>query len=703
MNMMSGTNGKKKLSALLLASLMTTSLAFADSYKNNVVDVRVNKESGNAVKVMIYTDRPYTEPVVVNKKANNKYVILMPETKSSLRGAPKMNNVSGSVSNVTVNTQAVSGGKGYTKITITSDHAINVVPRTQQLATSKHTTHPADTKAKSAKTTVAKNTTQHAVKSATKTTTQKPAEKKPTTVKTASNNQKHFVNPLKKATKPEVKPVKQAAKPTPKPVTKPAFSTKKIAAKPAQKPIDVLEHEVKTNTNAPLVDNSNDAILNKEIQENDVKIEKERHEKRLARLKKRQQRGLDKPKPNKHSFDFAQLGIWKLLLLAGAITFPIIVIMIILALDKKINKKIERNFRHEEPEVGGNTYIPSNKPLGQGDYTEPAPQEPTLPEPEEPAAYTSFDDMLNKAETENQYSNDFKTPDAEPATGDETFNNDYVDEDFEHDFSNNAQTASEDVSQTIQEMSQNNVAPVQDNIPTEQPAAPTEPVENNTQVPEKPVVDNAQNEELIDKPAELSVPETAAPQENQYNPDGYLSDFSNIDDKDFFDELAMQTMAQNNSANGLPEQSPADEIFDYMSDDTEEEEPQITAPQEPQIVEPALVAKAPEPVQNVAKETEKPQEQTTDDDTDDLTMLTEVKLNDHAGIYLVNYDNFSSLVGHIDDDYFVLKKFNNVVEDKIYLKETEKTDNATRYIVRVGKNKMVVEVSDTSMSRLLDL
>ncbi|GEM_PF-5263809 len=703
MNMMSGTNGKKKLSALLLASLMTTSLAFADSYKNNVVDVRVNKESGNAVKVMIYTDRPYTEPVVVNKKANNKYVILMPETKSSLRGAPKMNNVSGSVSNVTVNTQAVSGGKGYTKITITSDHAINVVPRTQQLATSKHTTHPADTKAKSAKIAVAKNTTQHAVKSATKPTTQKPAEKKPTTVKTASNNQKHFVNPLKKATKPEVKPVKQAAKPTPKPVTKPAVSTKKIAAKPAQKPIDVLEHEVKTNTNAPLVDNSNDAILNKEIQENDVKIEKERHEKRLARLKKRQQRGLDKPKPNKHSFDFAQLGIWKLLLLAGAITFPIIVIMIILALDKKINKKIERNFRHEEPEVGGNTYIPSNKPLGQGDYTEPAPQEPTLPEPEEPAAYTSFDDMLNKAETENQYSNDFKTPDAEPATGDETFNNDYVDEDFEHDFSNNAQTASEDVSQTIQEMSQNNVAPVQDNIPTEQPAAPTEPVENNTQVPETPVVDNAQTEELIDKPAELSVPETAAPQENQYNPDGYLSDFSNIDDKDFFDELAMQTMAQNNSANGLPEQSPADEIFDYMSDDTEEEEPQITAPQEPQIVEPALVAKAPEPVQNVAKETEKPQEQTTDDDTDDLTMLTEVKLNDHAGIYLVNYDNFSSLVGHIDDDYFVLKKFNNVVEDKIYLKETEKTDNATRYIVRVGKNKMVVEVSDTSMSRLLDL
>ena len=124
-----------------MASLLTTNLVFAgDAYKNNVVDVKVNKESSNAVKVTIYTDRPYTEPVVVNKKANNKYVILMPETKSSLKSAPSVSNVSGTVSNVSVNTQAVSSGKGYTKIIITSEKAITVVPHTQQLSSAaKHT------------------------------------------------------------------------------------------------------------------------------------------------------------------------------------------------------------------------------------------------------------------------------------------------------------------------------------------------------------------------------------------------------------------------------------------------------------------------------------------------------------------------------------------------------------------------------------
>jgi hypothetical protein len=84
-------------------------------------------------------------------------------------------------------------------------------------------------------------------------------------------------------------------------------------------------------------------------------------------------------------------------------------------------------------------------------------------------------------------------------------------------------------------------------------------------------------------------------------------------------------------------------------------------------------------------------------------MLTEVKINDSTGLYLVNYENFSSLVGHINDDYFVIKKFDDMVSGKIILKQAEKLKDSTRYLVRVGKNKMVVEVSDTSMNRLLDL
>ena len=88
---------------------------------------------------------------------------------------------------------------------------------------------------------------------------------------------------------------------------------------------------------------------------------------------------------------------------------------------------------------------------------------------------------------------------------------------------------------------------------------------------------------------------------------------------------------------------------------------------------------------------------------EDITMLTEAKINDTTSLYLVNYDNFSSLVGHIGDDYFVVKKFDEIVNSKIILKETEKLKDSTRYLVRVGRSKMVVEVTENSMNRLLDL
>ena len=169
---MSVAKGKTKLSALLIAALMTANFVCADTYKNNVVDVRVNKEAGNAVKVTIYTDKPYTEPVVVNKKANNKYVILMPETKSALKAAPTVGSSDGTVSNVSVNTQDVSGGKGYTKIVITTDRAVTIVPRTQQLRpTAATASKPATTSTKPVTTTAKPADTS-------KTTAQKTAQQK---------------------------------------------------------------------------------------------------------------------------------------------------------------------------------------------------------------------------------------------------------------------------------------------------------------------------------------------------------------------------------------------------------------------------------------------------------------------------------------------------------------------------------------------
>lgn len=670
-----------------MASLLTANLVCADTYKNNVVDVKVNKEAGNSVKVTIYTDKPYNEPVVVNKKANNKYVILMPETKSALKSAPTVTNGAGTVSNVSVNTQAVSGGKGYTKIIITSEKAINVVPRTQQLSGVKVVDKPS--------TTVTKLNTNKPVTTTTKPTAQaaKPTTQKPATTKKAQKPKQE----VKKVTqpKPVVKtqpPVKVAAQPT-----KPAATPKPVATqKTTQQPIDILENEVKTGKNSDhVINNEHDSVLENEIQGN---ILKKQDGTDLQQYKNKKQNISDSDKGSVIENiktvlkGFEQIGLWKVLLLAGAITFPVIIIMLILAMDKKINKKISLSFKREDEEQ-----INYQQPINPQSQVPPVVQNNTADQ----GTFNSFDELLNKVDEPVQSFHEEQLHKAEYERFEQSvkenqqsdynkeFNNDFEDSDFE----NNINSELESVVEDVQQVNQASVVEPEIVQEPEQSLEPAPSVEPEQHEEVQPISEIPQVAEEPEKPLE------------PYNPDGYLSDFSQVQDSDFFDELVIQTMADNNK-DGLPEESPADEIFNYMSDETTE------LPEEKQFVQPAENTNAGAIPENVTETTaqvtnpiqEKPAEEVKEEETDDeLTMLTEAKINDNAGLYLVNYENFSSLVGHIKDDYFVIKKFDDIVNSRIILKETEKLKDATRYLVRVGKNKMVVEVSETSMNRLLDL
>ena len=377
--------------------------------------------------------------------------------------------------------------------------------------------------------------------------------------------------------------------------------------------------------------------------------------------------------------------------------------MIILGLDKKINKRIDR-FRKEEEQIQETPF--SESTLNQT-YVPPV-TEPVLTQAEDTQTnegtttqtFNSFDEMLNRVDDplptfheeqlhQAEYEK-FEQSVTEPITptepinpqivSDNEFENDFADEDFEHDFSNEVIEANENVENVIQELS------AKESVQKEEKEEKEE--EESIQSEEIQPINEEQlaEEEITESSAQT--PATTEP----YNPDGYLSDFNNVNDKDFFDELTIQSMAVNN-VDGLPEQSPADEIFDFMTEDE-------TFKKEETVEETDTFQNTFDEIKPEEEPLEEPQ---NDNIEEDLTMLTEVKLNDSTGIYLVNYENFSSLVGHINDDYFVIKKFDEIVNGKIFLKETEKLKDSTRYLVRVGKNKMVVEVSDTSMNRLLDL
>ena len=675
-----------------MASLLTTNLVFAgDAYKNNVVDVKVNKESSNAVKVTIYTDRPYTEPVVVNKKANNKYVILMPETKSSLKSAPSVSNVSGTVSNVSVNTQAVSGGKGYTKIIITSEKAITVVPHTQQLSSAaKHT------------------------QTATQTAQQKAQQE-------AKAKQIAAQKAAQQKAQQEAKAKQIAAQKTSKPITK----------KQTQ-PIDILEQEIKTDKNAQYTQNSNDEILNKEIKENIQNNQNKKVKKKKPAIQEMNDDKLSIIENIKAVIkDYQNINLWKLLLLASAITFPVIVIMIILGLDKRINKRIQKSFKKEDeynynpaPTYNNVEDIPQSQQnqntsfnsfeemLNQVDEPTPTFHEEQLHK----AQYEKFEQSVQEMQSipnqiaQNDVQQESMNEDVEPIEpemiSDEQFTNDFENDDFEHDFE-------EDVKEPTEE-----ITPI---VKDEEKEEPQETVEVRNEPVQPPVTPMPPVAPAVTEPVQ-QVPAT------QYTPDGYLSDFAGVNDKDFFDELVIQSMAENN-ANGLPEETPADEIFDFIAEDSKQKnnlekievKPEIKTPVQQEITQIEQVASSTansvQQVDNVIQNTNINNDtttepiQTTDNseqtseqqDDDDLTMLTEAKINDNTGLYLVNYENFSSLVGHINDDYFVIKKFDEIVNGNIILKQTEKLKDSTRYLVRIGRNKMVIEVTPTSMNRLLDL
>lgn len=119
-----------RYSLIVVVLLSFTSNAFCADVNNELVKMDFNQTPDGSVKVNIYTDKPYKDQIIVNKKPDNKYVILLPETVNSLNVQPDISGVS-NLNNVDVKTQQYSSlpGKGYTKITIDSKKPVNLVPQ----------------------------------------------------------------------------------------------------------------------------------------------------------------------------------------------------------------------------------------------------------------------------------------------------------------------------------------------------------------------------------------------------------------------------------------------------------------------------------------------------------------------------------------------------------------------------------------------
>lgn len=82
---------------------------------------------------------------------------------------------------------------------------------------------------------------------------------------------------------------------------------------------------------------------------------------------------------------------------------------------------------------------------------------------------------------------------------------------------------------------------------------------------------------------------------------------------------------------------------------------------------------------------------------------SEFEINDESGFYLVDYLDYSILVGHIGEEIFILKRFDEKVDDKLQARLNEKKGTVSNYMIKVGGFKALVEVSPLNMNLLIEL
>ena len=124
-------NKSNTIGIALLLALALTPVATVANGENNLVQLDLKKASNNSVNVTLFTSGGYNDNVMVRKKSDNKYVILIPKVQSSGYSASSLNGVRDLVSNVDVKTVSDTSG-GYTKVTLITTKPLDIKTSTQK-------------------------------------------------------------------------------------------------------------------------------------------------------------------------------------------------------------------------------------------------------------------------------------------------------------------------------------------------------------------------------------------------------------------------------------------------------------------------------------------------------------------------------------------------------------------------------------------
>lgn len=117
----------------IMLSLAFTNLNGVFAGDNNLVQLDLHKSSNNAVDLTFFTTNAYQDNIVVRKKSDNKYVILMPKVLTSGYSTPDLSSVKDLITHVDVKSINDSGN-GYTKVTLITTKPLDIKTRAQKTA-----------------------------------------------------------------------------------------------------------------------------------------------------------------------------------------------------------------------------------------------------------------------------------------------------------------------------------------------------------------------------------------------------------------------------------------------------------------------------------------------------------------------------------------------------------------------------------------
>lgn len=644
----------------------TTQSTAAKTFQNNLLKVDLQKNSLGAVKLTLFTNKPYNDSTVVNKKTDFEYVVLMPETSNSLTVKPSIASVSDVVRSVDVKTQQYGNQlKGYTKITILTSKPIEIVTEAQSLNTSNQLNESdynellaqaskkagAQPKKEVSKSVVASKTAVKTMPKAVKSATQSATP----TSKVVATSAPSFASAqasAKKAIKKVLPPQNESKvitkntlrEKTITPVEKSVQSVKNVTAQktatvkpvlPRVKQAEKTPVRSKVTQTAPITEKTIEPkpivatstgiktpeVINEEPQDQSIpKVDTNQAQTNMEPTTANDNAAVSVPTvPTapvvaqssltsrikiklKKYIKIAENNLYTLL---GVALSTFILLLLIVRRNTQNHKKQKEIFKGHL----------NDKPIKATDYTENINEDMDWKE-----KFQTYVDTSNQAREDQQLE--------EPSTG----------------------QFGEGTDETIFSENTVHIEFTEDEL--------FEQIQQQEKGQEHFDLNELFTEDTLDENIQAEFAQ------NIFVPNEVFEEETSSDEYTFLNEV---------------EESNAEVDLEELFKDEESTETGNI-------------------VLNQVEE-----EESDEFEVEDEVVKSEFAIDSKKGFYLVDYEDGTTLVGHIEDEFFVLKHFNEKIRGPIQARLDEKTDNKSSYMTKVGSFRGLVEVTAEKMNLLIEL